>query len=112
MSRAELACVVVVWVEQAFLAGAPAHLLGLPSLDSPTARSQTDPREPGSQRCPGYVLPEAKGAMRRSSTLLHMLLILTASVLLPGAQDPRSLVSAGSLTFLLCAMLGPVCLFF
>ena len=50
--------------------------------------------------------------MGRSSMLLHMLLILTASVLLPGAQDPRSLMSPGSLTFLLCAMLGPIFFFF
>ena len=62
MRRAELARVVVVWVEQAFWAGTPANLLGLPSLDSPTGRSQTDPRELGSQRCSGYVLPKAKGS--------------------------------------------------
>lgn len=88
MSCAELARVVVVWVEQAFWAGAPAHLLGLPSLDSLTGRSQIDPRELGSQRCSGSVLPEAKGS---NGDKFHVASdALDSDSLCPSPWGPRS----------------------
>lgn len=77
----------------------------VPPWTEPDCPLPSQPRgSASSTTCSGHAPPEAKGSDGGSPILLRVLPDLTASVLPPGAHDPRSQMLPGSLT--VCPRLG------